>query len=202
MNKFELTEDMYNYISLQRTGIKNNHGVKYYNNIKEQWETIKHLINNPKKVLDIGCGIGGIDYFIGIENELTDLYLLDKTQIDDEIYYGLKEKASFYNNLDLSERFLRLNGLKNNITILNPDSNFKDIKEIDIVISLISWGFHYPISTYIDIVDSIISKNGLVILDIRHTILNESINEFNLRGFKHQTICEFQKCSRIVFKKW
>lgn len=46
-----------------------------------------------------------------------------------------------------------------------------------------------------------ISKDGLVILDIRHSILNESINEFNLRGFTYQTICKFQKCDRIVFKK-
>jgi hypothetical protein len=122
--------------------------------------------------------------------------------IDETIVMGLVNRwAFFYNNLDLSERFLRLNGLKNNITILNPDSNFNDIKEVDIIISLISWGFHYPISTYIDIVNNIISKDGLVILDIRHSILNESINEFTLRGFTYQTICKFQKCDRIVFKK-
>lgn len=35
------------------------------------------------------------------------------------------------------------------------------------MLSLISWGFHYPVSTYLDRVRELLSDDGVLILDLR-----------------------------------
>ncbi len=40
-------------------------------------------------------------------------------------------------------------------------------RPLDLVISLISWGFHYPVDTYLAQIRSLLSKNGVLILDVR-----------------------------------
>ncbi len=201
MDKFNLTEDMFEYISLQRTGIKNGFEKKYYDNIKFNWDDMKDYVGEPNKVLDIGCGIGGIDYFIAKQFQNCHLYLLDENKLDETIMYGYNNKSSYYNSLELSEKFLRLNNISNEITLLTPDNDLSILKEIDLVISLISWGFHYPIETYLDLVSNCTSENAKVIIDIRHTILVSSISLFESRGFKYNTISKHQKCDRILFYK-
>ncbi len=48
------------------------------------------------------------------------------------------------------------------------DSNEMTIKEkIELVISLLSWGFHHPIKTYFNNVNKIIAVNSMMIIDIR-----------------------------------
>lgn len=203
MKQFELTPEMYKYISLQRTGIKKNFETEYYNNLLTQWGIIKpHISNDKIKVIDVGCGLAGIDYFISNLNSSNEINLLDKTQIDENVYYGYNAEGSFYNNLTLSEEFLRLNGVSNKINLLTPQTDFNQFGRFDLILSLISWGFHYPIETYLDRLDNIISDKGIFILDIRHTILENSIKLFEEKGYSHQTIYKFTKCDKILFKKW
>lgn len=203
MKHFELTPQMYQYISLQRTGIKKNFETEYYNNLLTQWKIIEPYVTNEKiKVLDVGCGLAGIDYFISNLNNSNEINLLDKTHIDENVYYGYNTEGSFYNNLDLSEQFLRINGINNKINLLTPETDFSNFGKFDLILSLISWGFHYPIETYLERLNSTISDKGIFIIDIRHTILDSSIKLFENKGYSHQTIYKFTKCDKILFKRW
>jgi 16S rRNA G1207 methylase RsmC len=128
-----------------------------------------YLPLKTKNILDIGCGIGGIDIFLSkhYNSPETTFYCLDKTQ-SDNIYYGFKEKAAFYNSLDVAREFLSLNGIKNICTLSANDNNTIETNEkFDLILSLISWGFHYPVETYLFQAYTHLQVDGHMIIDIR-----------------------------------
>lgn len=203
VNSFVITDEMKKYISLQRTGITNNHAEEYYRHIDFQWNIIKKHINGCTNILDIGCGLAGIDYFIGKEDDNMGLWLLDKTEVSPKIYYGYKAEAAYYNSMELAVDFLRMNGIKNSIGTLSPEQYVTYAKEFkfDAIISLISCGFHYPVATYIDAICDSLKECGVVILDIRHGAIKESIKAFSDRGFKNIRLHIFEKCDKILFER-
>ena len=44
---------------------------------------------------------------------------------------------------------------------------FPTEQQFDLIISLISWGFHYSIDTYLDETAASLAKGGVMLLDIR-----------------------------------
>lgn len=50
----------------------------------------------------------------------------------------------------------------------NFDSSVSGSAKFDLIISTISWGNHYPIQTYLKQVDRVLSKRGVLILDVRN----------------------------------
>ena len=144
-----------------------------------------HLKKYPSQILDIGCGLGIYDLALhdfyskkfGSENII--FHLLDKTTTEAEeknVHYGYREKGAFYNNLDYTKEFLTLNKIKEkNINCITVDDNLdltnnylrNNLSNIDLVISIISWGFHYPIKVYLDTVYNILADDGLLCLHCR-----------------------------------
>lgn len=60
-----------------------------------------------------------------------------------------------------------MNGVnKKNLALYNAGNDEFPTKQFDLIISLLSWGFHYPIETYLEKAKKI--KNGILILDIRN----------------------------------
>ena len=145
----------------------------FRNSLQEDFDDIRdHLPNQPKRILDIGCGLGGIDVFLSdrFGSMAPHFYLLDKTSVEQSIFYEFHEQAAFYNSLILAREFLSLNGVKaSSITCLEaaPDNRIDIEPGLDLVISLISWGFHYPVTTYLAEVGRALSPSGVVILDVR-----------------------------------
>ena len=142
--------------------------------ISREYENIKsHLPGNPRSILDIGCGVAGIDIMLGkhyTERRIyPDFYLLDKTQLNADIYYGIEDVPAYYNALDLSKSILEENGIdgaKIHTQEVNGGPMFPG-KSCDLVISLLSWGFHYPVSTYLDEVHEKLAPGGRLIMDVR-----------------------------------
>jgi len=151
-----------------------------------KFETEISIINSfidepPQQILDIGCGLGIYDLalqkFFGTDIKF---YLLDKTttkQEEKKIYYGYREKPAFYNNLDYTKEFLQLNGIdekKMEIISVSNDQNItneyleKNLSNIDIVVSTISCGFHYPVKVYLDTIYKILKPNGIFCLNCRN----------------------------------
>lgn len=131
----------------------------------------KYLPQNAKSILDIGCGVAGIDALIS-EYYKDDLgvFLIDKTVIDKKVFYDFENKGSFYNSLDISRDLLAMNhvGVKNIfLQDATEDNQINFENQFDIIISLISWGFHYPISTYLSTVYFKLNEGGVLILDVR-----------------------------------
>ena len=152
----------------------------YELDMKNEYSSISKFL--PKKcnsILDIGCGIAGVDIFLNdhFNDHAPMFYLLDKEEKNENIYYGFYAEAAFYNSLELAKSTLIKNGVneKKIKTIFARDDNEIRIdRKVDLVISLISWGFHYPVEVYLDKVYELLNKNGSVIIDLRK----------NTEGFK------------------
>jgi len=149
-------------------------------------------------LLDIGCGIGGINIFLSqhYNSPETAHYCLDKTQTD-KIYYGFKQRAAFYNSLEYTKEFLSLNGI-NNIHLLpaNDKNTIESNATFDLIFSLISWGFHYPVETYLDQAYSLLNSGGHLIIDIRKN--TNGLTTIKERFANIKTISETDKKIRIV----
>jgi SAM-dependent methyltransferase len=178
----------------------------YCEDILIEYETIKdHLPQACENILDIGCGMAGIDIFLFQHYQSDtkiDYFLFDKTEINQKVFYGYKEKSAFYNSLILAKSFLRLNGIdESKIHLIEVPSNNKISIDcsFDLVISLISWGFHYPLSQYLDNVYELLNENGTLILDLRKTTQDKVILQDRFSSVKQ--IAEGQKYYRMLATK-
>ncbi len=175
----------------------------FLKDMNSEYQRIKSSL--PEKcgsILDIGCGVAGIDLFLFQhyqQDKALQFNLLDKTEIDKKVYYNFKTKGAFYNSLSAAGDFLQSNGIpQENIELLevSDDYKIKVSQKLDLVISLISWGFHYPVSTYLDQVYALLREGGYLIMDLR----NETDGEELLRQkFSSVTkLCDFPKAIRVV----
>lgn len=144
----------------------------YLEDMQNEYDTIKNFLPlECCNILDIGCGIAGIDLFLNNHyKNSVEFSLLDKNEVNETVYYDLNNKAAFYNSLDLAKDFLSQNGIdKTKISLLfaNDKNEINTPKEFDLVISLISWGFHYPVETYLNKVQELLNNSGVLIIDIR-----------------------------------
>lgn len=133
---------------------------------------VGHLPKNAFRSLDIGAGIGGINVLLSAHyNHKIQLHLLDKTAVNKSIYYGFRDKTAFYNSLPEAFHLLLNSGVPDKNIILHEagdDQNppFKNIS-YDLITSFISWGYHYPINTYLNDVKHSLSPEGVLIVDLR-----------------------------------
>jgi SAM-dependent methyltransferase len=145
---------------------------------------------NCSNILDVGCGVAGLDYFLycHYNNDKLQLDLLDKTHINRNVYYGYKSRGAFYNSLDLAKELLISSGIPPNNIHLHEATMFNDINvscKFDLVVSLLSWGFHYPVETYLDRVYDLLRGDGVLIMDIRKGsngihVLQRKFNKINI----------------------
>lgn len=145
---------------------------EYNKTMAQEYEILKkHLPAEAEAILDIGCGIAGIDVLLSRHyRNSADICLLDKSSLNKGVYYGFKEKASFYNSLELSKTVLELNGIKPQKIFTREASDSGEIKfkqSFDLILSLLSWGFHYPVDTYLDAAYEKLKPGGKLIMDIR-----------------------------------
>jgi SAM-dependent methyltransferase len=124
----------------------------------------------PEKVdvvLDIGCGLGGIDVMLYRHYQgNVDLCLIDKTEVTGKITY--RGGREFYNSMSVTHQFMVSNGVDPSRIIMQEateDNRILFDRKFDIIISLISWGFHYPLDTYLLEVEQKLASPGILIID-------------------------------------
>jgi SAM-dependent methyltransferase len=146
---------------------------RYDADMRSEYYSIRQALPTTcVSVLDIGCGVAGINAFIQwhYENKSIDFYLLDKTEVAKVVYYLFKPTGAFYNSLDVAQELLIRNGVpRHAIHTLeaNTEYTIPTDASFDVVLSLLSWGFHYPVATYLETVKARLAANGVVILDVR-----------------------------------
>ena len=152
---------------------------KVFDKIKEEFETLKnYLPSNVKNIMDIGCGIGLIniflnDYFIDCQK----FYLLDKNNIDSKIVYGFSDNYESYSITNVTKNFLINNNIKEHkLNLIDVDKNFS-IKpnSIDLCISLVSMGYHYPLSQYLDTMKEVSNNNTVFIFKFFNEFSSQSV---------------------------
>ena len=136
---------------------------KYLALMKETAEDfLEHMPPSTSSILDIGSGLAGVDLFFYHALNTPKLYLLDKSQLEDKVWYMFEEKAAFYSSHEIATEMLTLNGVKaEDITTIDArDDGVIPIapKSIDAVVSTVSWGFMYPVTPYLASVSGALTR--------------------------------------------
>jgi len=178
--------DYLEYILLQRTRLKTEYKLTENSSIseilnalnemtKKDFDMIKPFIeidketDNKFNILDIGCGLGTIDVYISKHYPNYNIFVQDKTESIDtsKKYNGFNQEYHYYNNLDMLTSFLSYNELKN-FFIIDGEQIFNISEKFDIIISLLSCGWHYSVTTYLDYIKTHLTEKGKLIIDVRN----------------------------------
>ncbi|MGC9419691.1 MAG: class I SAM-dependent methyltransferase [Rhodovulum sp.] len=121
----------------------------------------------PQRLADIGCGYAFADLIL-YRRYGCDIVLIDIEESDSR-HFGMADTGAGYTSLSRARAFLEANGVPSDrINTLNPRrDDLSRIATPDAVISLLSCGYHYPVSTYESLFRDVLAADGAVVLDIR-----------------------------------
>jgi SAM-dependent methyltransferase len=121
----------------------------------------------PKRIADIGCGYAFFDLFAA-KDLGSDLLLIDLEQ-NERRHFGYQAEGAAYSSLAKARELLESNGIAaGQIETLNPkDKDPVQSEPVDLVVSFLSCGFHYPVDLYLDFLDKVLRPGGVAIFDLR-----------------------------------
>lgn len=145
---------------------------EYLSQLRDEFEEIReYLPGEVDSILDIGCGVGGINVFLKDHygSEDLDFYLFDKTEVSSYVYYQFNQEAAYYNSLEVAREMMETNGVpRERVHTLNADeTDPSELEDVDLCVSFLSWAFHYPAETYLEEVVECLAPAGTLILDFR-----------------------------------
>ena len=157
-----------------------------------------------KSVCDIGCGQGINDVFL--QNDFQPSFTLVDIEETDDQYHNWADSGSGYASLESAKNLLMENGVPvSSIEMVNPSKDTRDInfETFDLVTSLYSCGFHYPVDEYIDLFVNTVKKGGAVCLDIRGRYLKQGGEGLSkLRAVAEmEVVYNDNKSVRALFRK-
>ena len=143
----------------------------------KELNTFKNFLpNSVNTIMDIGCGLGIINIYLNKFFEKKPIFfLLDKNRIDRKIKYGFSINYESYNDLNETKNILLENEIDSDcVYLFDVEKQFQINKKIDLVISLKSMGYHYPINSYIELFRNCCTKNTVFIYDIGENQYDEN----------------------------
>lgn len=123
-------------------------------------------IEDGSTIVDIGCGVSVIDLILAQYLPNSKFYLIDKEGFEFEpgVYYD--ENYPEYNSWEPVRDAIATTGLDSNRFVMqSPEDTFP--KDVDVITSYLSWGWHYPKETYWKQVQDNLKIGGTLIMDIR-----------------------------------
>ncbi len=161
------------WVQLHRTGASGDVATAYTEVVVRDYdEFIKGpwLPESCKDILDIGCGMAGIDVLLYRHYDKPRLVLLDGDgQVEnheDKINFH-PEGMKPFNDMAAMKELLSANAVDLEQVFTLPIGYEGASSRIDLCISLLSWGWHYPVNTYLDLVCRCMRPGGRLILDLR-----------------------------------
>lgn len=178
----------------QRTHYKD-FRAEYGRELSATFDTFRdHLPESADRILDIGSGMAGIDVFLGKHYPSATIHLLDKSGVSPKINAGFNAQAedfAHYNDFGAAIDLLRGNGVENDIVCHDMNRDPFPDQVFDVVVSLLSWGFHYPIQTYAP------RCRGIMVVDVRKGTGGETrLAEYGCLKVVH----EAKKYRRVVVR--
>lgn len=161
------------------------------------------LHDGPVETLvSIGCGNGLLEAQLCQQMPVAKLYLIDIEETPGKTHHGLALEGAGYSNLEKTCSFLD-DALDSppELIATNPlkQSLPSDINA-DLIISILSAGFHYPMSSYKEFVAANLCPGGFLVFDQR--ITDMPFMEFSLDGLENLTPClSTPKYRREVFRR-
>lgn len=154
----------------------------YVLSVAQDFEQIAPFL--PEKVdsiLDIGCGLAGIDVLLKQKYPDARLMLLDSDGPPENWACNFASEMLPFMQRDETAKFLESNGVKVDEWL---DVGTKEALSADLIISLYSWGWHYPLETY--------KVKGLAIADLRGTSKGKLIAPVIVNGKHKGNRCAFE----------
>lgn len=106
-------------------------------------QLLPFLPERAETLLDIGCGMAGIDVLLARHYPGAQLWLLDGD--GDEPRSGWNASLGAFSSRAAADALLAANGLRAARWL---DVGTSEALRADLVVSLASWGYHYPLSAY------------------------------------------------------
>ncbi len=121
----------------------------------------------PRRVADIGCGYALFDLFLA--RDLNPELLLIDLEANERRHFSYHAEGAAYSSLAVARRLLEANGVApGRIVTLNPrEADPAAAGPVDLAVSFLSCGFHYPAATYLPFFTRAVRPGGSVILDLR-----------------------------------
>jgi SAM-dependent methyltransferase len=146
-------------------------GRRYAQDLRRTVDQISpFLLDPPRATLDIGGGIGGLSLALWqrFSDSIERLHLLDRTEVTPRYHAGFRDSAAFYNSQRVAQEFLSMNGVPDSVVHVS-EAGRDPFPEgpLDLVVSTLAWGYHFPVSTYLDAVHRALSPRGVVVLHLR-----------------------------------
>ena len=147
-----------------------------------------------QRLLDIGCGPAFTTILLAVELQLQMLYLMDGNEGERNVGYRTGMKPWY----GIGSATKNAIAAQIPFEIVKPDSTLTFA--VDAIVSLLSWGHHYPVSTYIDLAKRSLKAGDIMILDLRRG--RGGLEEMITHGFvDHGVLYEKPKFERHIFRK-
>lgn len=118
---------------------------EYEQSLYRDFEGMKSALpEGIESILDIGCGLAGIDILLSKHYPHAEIYLLDADGPESNCRPGFWPTMRPYTSREVANSLLKANGITKQVW---HDIGTQDLKA-DLVISLLSLGFHYPLDAY------------------------------------------------------
>lgn len=136
----------------------------------------------PTRIADIGCGYAFFDLFAAQYFD-CDITLID-IETNDHRHFGYEKEGAAYTNLSQATSLLVKNGIaRSRVTAINPQkSDINAIEKVDLAVSFVSCGYHYPANTYAEFFRDGVKENGSLILDLRRRTAKGQSRELETYG--------------------
>lgn len=154
----------------------------------------------PQRVADIGCGYAFFDLFLAQELK-AEVVLID-LESNEHRHFGFNAEGAVYSRLARAKELLRANGVAaKRITTLNPGKTAPErIRPVDLVVSFLSCGFHYPVDSYLPFLDKALTPGGTAIFDLREAQAAKQIAALEAFGTVTD-IAAIPKARRVMLRK-
>ena len=157
-----------------------------------------------RSVCDVGCGQGINNLFV--YRDFGPSFTLVDIEETDEQYHLWREAGAGYASLDAARALLVDNGVAGAaVETVNPRHRAwaQGGRGFDLVTSLYSCGFHYPIDDYLELFVDTLETGGAVCLDLRGHYLetgSPALSRLAEAGVP-ELVFEDTKSSRMLFRR-
>lgn len=165
---------------------------RYADRVHQDLAGMLPWLGDARSAWDIGCGLAALTALLCRDHGLQRYRLTDGDgSAPRKVGYCPRTQGWF--DTRVSEQFVRANGGDRAVPVGRWDG------DCDLVVSLKSWGHHYPVATYLDQARRAMRPGGRLVLDIRAG--TDGAAEIARAGFRLLgQIAEKPKRRRLVFE--
>lgn len=177
-------------------GILGDRAAAYQKRIARDFDTLRSwLPKHCDAILDIGCGLAGVNVRVAEATGAQTIHLLDGDGTGPRKMGFMPETQAWF-DVEAGAELVRANLPGRNIVAHRADPGH-GIKA-DLILSLKSWGHHYPVETYLGLARRSLAPGARIIMDIRTGTDGEQAmvqSGFEMLGIAYETV----KARRVVF---